>query len=227
VKRLNGFPYYSLLTAALWLLALTARAEEWDARMKAWGMVDVQTLDSTIRVRLAYATPVNFMSKAVYKGATKAWLHPDAAAKLVKAQQLLRRLYPDCTLLVYDAARPVAVQRQMWELVRGTSRAYYVSNPQKKNGRHTYGMAVDVTIINSKGLPLPMGTLFDYLGEEANTDREDALLQAGRINREEYENRQLLRRIMRQAGFTAITSEWWHFNACSGSTAKAKYRLLE
>jgi D-alanyl-D-alanine dipeptidase len=32
---------------------------------------------------------------------------------------------------------------------------------------------------------------------------------------------------MRQAGFTTITSEWWHFNACSSHTAQKNYKLLE
>ena len=227
MKYVNRTPNSLPLLGALLLLALAGRAEDWDARMKAWGMVDIRSLDSTICVRLAYATPVNFMSRAVYQGATKAWLHPDAASKLLEAQRLLRLLHPDHALLVYDAARPVAVQQQMWEQVRGTPRARYVSSPHTGNARHTYGMAVDVTIIDGKGRPLPMGTLFDYLGEEANTDRENALLQANRINRMEYENRRLLRRIMRQAGFTGITSEWWHFNACSAATAKARYRLLK
>jgi D-alanyl-D-alanine dipeptidase len=121
----------------------------------------------------------------------------------------------------------MAIQQLMWEQVRGTPRAYYVSNPRKQSGRHNYGMAVDVTILDGSGRPLPMGTLFDYFGEEANTDREEALLKAGRINREACDNRQLLRRIMRQAGFTSITSEWWHFNACSAATAKKKYTLIE
>ena len=215
-----------LLCASLFF-AWASHAQDWDRRMAAWGMVDVRTLDSTIRVRLAYTTPVNFMSRAVFEGATKAWLHPDAANKLVKAQQYLRELYPDYALLVYDAARPIAVQQLMWERVQGTPKAYYVANPRKKNGRHNYGMAVDVTITDGRGQPLPMGTLFDYFGEEANTDKEDALLQAGRINRNEYENRRLLRQIMRRAGFTGVASEWWHFNACTAAAARAGYKLLE
>ncbi|MDR2765211.1 MAG: M15 family metallopeptidase [Tannerella sp.] len=224
--RNRGLLPYRLMCLCLFL-SLSSHAEDWDKWMQENGMVDVRTLDSTIQIRLAYATPVNFMSKAVYQGATGAWLHPDAARMLVRAQQYLRKQHPGYTLLVYDAARPMAVQRLMWEQVRGTPRAYYVSNPQKKNGRHNYGMAVDVTILDDAGRPLPMGTLFDYFGVEANTDREDALLQAGRISREDCENRRLLRRVMRQAGFTTITSEWWHFNACSSHTAQKNYKLLE
>ncbi|MDR1406744.1 MAG: M15 family metallopeptidase [Tannerella sp.] len=204
-----------------------SRAEDWDRHLAASGFVDVQTLDTSIRVRLVYATPDNFMNKAVYRGLTKAWLHPDAARKLARAQEALGREYPGHVLLVYDAARPIAVQQAMWELVRGTKNVYYVANPAKREGRHNYGMAVDVTIADKTGVPLPMGTPFDHFGEAAHTDNETALLQSGRITAAEYRNRQLLRRIMRQAGFTTVKSEWWHFNACSAGEAKARYTIIE
>ena len=191
------------------------------------GFVDIGTLDTTIRVHLVYATSSNFMHKSVYDGMTKAWLHPDAATKLVRAQQYLKREYPTYALLVYDAARPMEVQRQMWELVRGTKYAQYISNPTNKNGRHNYGMAVDVTIMDEKGIPLPMGTPFDFFGEEANTDNEELLVKNGKITENEFQNRRLLRRIMQQAGFTTITTEWWHFNACSSEEAKAKYKIID
>ena len=191
------------------------------------GFVDIGTLDTTIRVHLVYATSSNFMHKSVYDGMTKAWLHSDAATKLVRAQQYLKREYPTYALLVYDAARPMAVQRQMWELVRGTKYAQYISNPTNKNGRHNYGMAVDVTIMDEKGIPLPMGTPFDFFGEEANTDNEELLVKNGKITEDEFQNRRLLRRIMQQAGFTTITTEWWHFNACSSEEAKAKYKIID
>jgi D-alanyl-D-alanine dipeptidase len=216
-----------ILCFLLFSFFVCGQGEDWDARLEKSGLVDVRTLDSTIQVRLAYTTPLNFMREAMYQGLTKAWLHPDAAKKLVNAQKNLRQLHPDYALLVYDAARPMAIQQRMWEHVQGTANVYYVSNPKGKGGRHNYGMAVDVTILDGAGFPLPMGTLFDYFGEEANTDKEEALLKAGRINRAEYQNRQLLRRVMRQAGFTSVTSEWWHFNACSSNTAKAKYTLIE
>jgi D-alanyl-D-alanine dipeptidase len=191
------------------------------------GFVDIQTLDPTIQVSLIYATPSNFMNKAVYEGITKAWFHPDAAQKLVQAQQNLKRLHPEYSLLVYDAARPMEVQRQMWELVRCTNNVYYVSNPASQNGRHNYGMAVDVTILDEKIRPLPMGTPVDFFGEEAHTDNEALLVKTGKITENELQNRRLLRRIMQQAGFTTVASEWWHFNACSAETAKARYQIID
>jgi D-alanyl-D-alanine dipeptidase len=191
------------------------------------GFVDIQTLDPTIQVQLIYATASNFMNKPVYESITKAWLHPDAAQKLIQAQRNLKREHPTYTLLIYDAARPMEVQRQMWELVRGTQLVYYVSNPTNQNGRHNYGMAVDATIADTNLKPIPMGTSIDFFGEEAHTDQESALVKAGKITENEYHNRHLLRRVMQQAGFTSVTSEWWHFNDCSAEIAKAKYRIID
>jgi D-alanyl-D-alanine dipeptidase len=217
-----------LIPVFLLLVSIGLHAQDWDRRLAERGFVDVGTLKPPVRVQLIYATPSNFMGKAVYQGQlTKAWLHPDAAKKLSQAQKNLQREYPGYSLLVYDAARPVAIQRIMWNLVRGTKDAWYVANPDGKGGRHNYGMAVDVTITDHAGQPLPMGTPVDFFGEAAHTDNEPALLKAGKITRKEYRNRLLLRRVMRRAGFTTVTSEWWHFNACSASTAIARYKLIE
>jgi len=200
---------------------------DWDKHLKDMGFVNIQDLDPTIQVHLIYATASNFMNKPVYENITKAWLHPDAAQKLIQAQRNLKREHPSYSLLVYDAARPMEVQRQMWELVRGTPYVYYVSNPINQNGRHNYGMAVDITIVDTNGQPLPMGTPIDFFGEEAHTDQEPALVKTGKITANEYQNRRLLRRVMQQASFTSVTSEWWHFNACSAEVAKTKYKIIE
>lgn len=216
-----------LFCLLLLLSSLRSHAEDLDTYLRNKGMVDVAQIDSTIRVQLVYATPDNFLGEAVYSGITCAWLHPEAAQKLIKAQQLLKKEYPDLTLVVYDAARPMSVQRKMWALVRGTDKVNYVSNPSNGGGLHNYGMAVDVTLLDHTGIPLPMGTPFDYFGEEAHTNNEDALLVSGKITREAYDNRRLLRRIMRSAGFRVIPYEWWHFNACSRAEARQSYPVLD
>lgn len=211
----------------LLLCNLRSNAEELDTWLHDRGLVDISVLDSTIRVHLVYATPDNFMGETVYTGITRAWLHPDAAQKLVTAQQLLKKEHPDLTLVVYDAARPMSVQRKMWRLVRGTDKVNYVSNPSNGGGLHNYGMAVDVTILDPAGEPLPMGTPFDFFGEEAHTNNEEALLASGKITRKEFDNRRLLRRIMKSAGFRTIPYEWWHFNACSRVEARQSYPVLD
>lgn len=211
----------------LLLCNLRSNAEELDTWLHDRGLVDISVLDSTIRVHLVYATPDNFMGETVYTGITRAWLHPDAAQKLVTAQRLLKKEHPDLTLVVYDAARPMSVQRKMWRLVRGTDKVNYVSNPSNGGGLHNYGMAVDVTILDPTREPLPMGTPFDFFGEEAHTNNEEALLASGKITRKEFDNRRLLRRIMKSAGFRTIPYEWWHFNACSRVEARQSYPVLD
>lgn len=198
-----------------------------DAYLAMLGLVDVSTLDTTLCVRLMYARADNFLKKAVYQGITRAWLRPEAARMLAAANRALKKEHPAWTLIVYDAARPLSVQRRMWQQVRGTANTNYVSNPANGGGLHNYGMAVDVGVVDETGTPLPMGTPVDYFGPEAHTTREEELLKDGRITRAAYENRQLLRRIMRAAGFRTIPYEWWHFNACSRAFAREHYPVIE
>ena len=42
----------------------------------------------------------------------------------------------------------------------------------------------------------------------------------------ERQNRILLRRVMKEAGFRALPSEWWHFNFCSRDVARQKYKVI-
>jgi D-alanyl-D-alanine dipeptidase len=204
-----------------------AAQTDMDGYMADKGLVEVSKLDSSIHVSLRYATADNIFGQPVYSGITGAWLHPDAAAKMLEAARILRHEHPEYSFLVYDAARPMSVQRSMWALVRGTDKTRYVSNPAKGGGMHNYGMAVDVTLTYSSGKPLDMGTSFDYFGKEAWITDEEALLKAGSISRQAYDNRRLLRSVMRRAGFTTILYEWWHFNACLRPTAISKYRVID
>ena len=191
------------------------------------GLIDVATLDEGIMVHLVYATPYNFTGKVLYHDIRYAFLQPDVAKKLLNACKALKMIRPDLTFIVYDAARPISVQKEMWNLVKGTLWSYYVKNPDNGGGLHNYGAAVDLSLIDSTGQPLSMGTPFDYFGYEANTDKETELVRAGRITQRELENRLLLRKVMTEAGFRTVTSEWWHFNSCTLEDAKQMYKLIE
>lgn len=191
------------------------------------GLVDVATLDSSLIVRLPYATSENFTGSILYDDLDRAFLQPEVADKLRQAVQLLREKRPDLRLIVYDAARPISIQRRMWDKVKGTPQRIYVSNPANGGGLHNYGAAVDVTLADQDGNPLPMGTPFDFFGPEAHIDREAELVAQGKITSTELHNRQLLRQVMREAGFIPLRSEWWHFNALRLSEAKLRYPLIE
>jgi D-alanyl-D-alanine dipeptidase len=198
-----------------------------DAAMAAAGLIDAATLDDGIMVQLVYATPYNFMGKVLYSDISRACLQPDVAQKLLNAYKALKKLRPDLTLKIYDAGRPLSIQWDMWNMVKGTEWDYYVKNPGKGGGMHNFGAAVDLTIVDCTGKPLEMGTPYDYFGYEANTDNEDELVRAGRITARELENRLLLRKVMTGAGFQTVKSEWWHFNSCSLDEAMKKYKVIE
>jgi D-alanyl-D-alanine dipeptidase len=201
---------------------------DWDAKMEDMGFVDVCFWEPSIQYYLVYKTKDNFTGKPLYNSKlTKAWLHPHAAKMILRAHDLLRSERPELSFLIYDAARPMEVQRKMDEWAKRTNNEYYVADPAKGGGLHNYGMAVDVTLVDENGEWLPMGTSFDFFGPESNTDRESDLLKRRRITPSEYKNRKFLRRIMEEAGFKSVTSEWWHFNACSREEAMKKYLLIE
>ena len=195
--------------------------------MERQGMVDIHTRDKTIPVSLMYARADNFTGQVLYTDLTRAYLHPKAAAALAKAQRRLKQLRPDLSLKVYDAARPMSIQQRMWDKVKNTNKYFYVSNPARGGGLHNYGMAVDITLCDARGDTLDMGTPIDYMGSAAHIDREDALVKSGRISRQAQKNRQLLREVMRYAGFRPLRTEWWHFNLISRATAKKYYKVIK
>lgn len=191
------------------------------------GLVDVTDLDPGIAVELMYNKPTNFTGEILYTDLREAYLHPDAAYGLVDAQRFLKEVHPEYSLLIYDAARPMSAQQKMWDVVKGTSKQIYVSNPARGGGLHNYGLAVDVGIVDDHGSPLPMGTEVDHLGKEAHITHEEVMVKQGVITEQERQNRLLLRTVMRKAGFRALPSEWWHFNWCSRDEAKRSYQVIE
>lgn len=203
-------------------LSATARS------MARQGFVNVQDLDSTIRVSLMYSRSDNFTGKLLYTDLREAYLHPQAAKALVQAQKILRQKRPDLGLIIYDAARPMSIQQKMWNVVAGTSKSIYVSNPRNGGGLHNYGMAVDITLCDvATGDTLDMGTKVDYLGSYAHITDEAALVSRGIISARAKEHRELLRSVMREAGFTPLKTEWWHFNLISRAEAKAHYQVIK
>ena len=164
-----------------------------------------------IAVDLRYATPDNFVGRDLYSPIECAWLHRDAAAALERAVAWLAAQRPDHHLLVLDALRPQRVQQQLWDALQGTELLGYIAEPSR-GSIHSFGMALDITIVGPDGRELDMGTGFDDLSERSHPALELALLEKGEITQEHVEHRRLLRDAMFQAGFFGINSEWWHFD---------------
>ena len=192
------------------------------------GLVNIQEVETSILVDLRYSTTNNFLETDLYGDLEKCYLQIDVAKKLQLAQLLLKSKYPSYSLLVFDGVRPRAVQWKMWKNLDMSARekTKYVSNPN--NGSlHNFGAALDLTIADEQGEPIDMGTEFDFFGELAYPRLEDKMIKEGKLSQEQLENRLLLREVMIDAGFTPLTTEWWHFNSCSRKVAQQKYQIVE
>lgn len=194
----------------------------------AQGLVKVQDIDSSIVVHLRYSTSNNFVGVDVYGDFDEAYMQLDPARMLAQANQYLKKINPDYSLYIYDAVRPRSVQQILWDTLDMPleQKPKYVADPQE-GSIHNYGAAVDLTIAGVDGQPIDMGTDFDYFGVLAYPVREEEMLETGKLTEAQVANRRLLRDVMTRAGFSTITSEWWHFNAMSRAEADQRYGIVE
>lgn len=225
-----------IITAAIMAIAMTAAAQKKAARpakktstaqsIARQGFTDIADIDPTIHVSLMYARADNFTGRVLYGDLRQAFLHPMAAKALKEAQRILKKERPDLSIKVYDAARPMSIQQKMWDAVKNTGHSFYVSNPKNGGGLHNYGLAVDITLCTADGDTIPMGTKIDNMNSLSHIDKESELLKTGKISREAYANRQLLRKVMRAAGWKPLRTEWWHFNLRTRAQAKKYFKPL-
>jgi D-alanyl-D-alanine dipeptidase len=178
-----------------------------------------------IAIDLRYATPNNFVGRDLYSPFDCAWLHVQAAEALEKVVAWLRAARPGCTPLVLDALRPQRVQEQLWAALAGTDLQMYLADPAR-GSIHSYGMALDITILDEAGRELDMGTGFDDMTELSHPRLEDGFLGAGKLTARQIANRRLLRDAMKQAGFVGINTEWWHFDCGDRELVRRTFRRV-
>lgn len=158
-------------------------------------------------------------------GATKHIYVRETVSKML--QNAAQSLPAGYKLKIYDAWRPVAVQKALFdnyylalchsytdlsksedELIKMAMQ--FVSLPSDDPNKpfvHATGGAVDLTIVDSNGNDLNMGTEFDDFSDAAHTSFfEDHPNLAIR------DNRRLLYNTMLSAGFTNYPAEWWHYD---------------
>ena len=236
---------YQLLISVLYSIAALQSPDDFDVMMRQYNLVDITTLDSSIRVDLKYSSTDNFMGIDMYGSLEKAYLERDFANRVVEAQRILQERHPEYTLLIYDAARPISVQRAMRKSVEGTEFERFVADGTR-GGRHNYGVAVDLTIATLDGTPLDMGAGFDDFtvaasvkGTPDNADPRtrtldiyrnyvNAMAERGIISHKAAQNRMLLIEVMHSAGLYPYRNEWWHFEEImSISATREQYKLLD
>lgn len=176
-----------------WVLALALGAGSPEP------VVDAATVVKDLVVDLRYATPDNFLKRAVYPPHARCLLLPEAAQRLEAAAQVLRK--QGYRLKVYDCYRPRSVQWEMWKLF---PKPGYVADP-RKGSNHNRGAAVDLTLVSPEGKDVEMPTPFDDFTRAAHHGYPGGT-EASRKHRE------ILREAMEAAGFKPNRMEWWHYD---------------
>lgn len=182
-------------------LALAATPPKLAGEFREPELVDLMTLDPSIKFDIRYATANNFLGTPLYTSA-RAFLQKPAAEALLRAHKKLEGY--GYGLLVYDAYRPWHVTK-LFRDATPPAQWGYVADPAK-GSRHNRGCAVDLTLYDRKtGEPVEMPSGFDEFTERAAPDYLGGTGRARWL-------RDLLRRAMQAEGFSVYDEEWWHFD---------------
>ena len=173
---------------------------------------------------------------APYKNKNQIWnLREGVISLLIDAENYLKTIRNEFSLVIYDSWRPLEVQKFMFNLA--------LENQFKKEGisckandissyphiikkvekfwanpfldksdppPHSTGGAVDISLINKSGKLVNMGSKIDEMNERALPG-----FYSNKNNKDHItlnDNRELLQKIMLKFGFAQHPNEWWHFS---------------
>jgi len=162
--------------------------------------------------------------------------------RLLQAQRLLQERSPGCRLAIFDAWRPLAVQRFMVTYATAEECQRRGVDPHQPSaeleaveqevGRfwappsddpatpppHSTGAAVDLTLAGPNGEPLDLGSPIDAIGAVSEPDyfagvaREASDPELRSQASVFQQRRDLLAAVMLEAGLAQHPNEWWHFS---------------
>lgn len=192
--------------------------------------VDSAGVGDVIIIRPMYATTINFGGKVMpgYRaGQTDLYFGKSNIGNLISAAKYMKEKYPQYKLMIWDAYRP-------WAAADSWGRDYpqwagkfiaRVPSGQHSKSKHCKGCAIDLTLTDSSGNPLPMyGNSFNELDRKWARDSGgfDEFGQKAHSN-PRHKNQKILRDIMMNGGkMDDYGNEYWHFETnkfdCDGST---------
>jgi D-alanyl-D-alanine dipeptidase len=173
------------------------------------------------------------------EGASPFRLRSGVIQRLLAAQEALQQEEEGWRLAIFDAWRPVAVQRFMVAhsieaecRARGFDRAGASASALQEVEEavarfwappstdpatpppHSTGGAVDLTLADASGRPLGMGGAIDAIGPVSEPDHyaEAASADPGCEAALWQGRRDRLAAVMAAAGFARHPNEWWHFS---------------
>jgi zinc D-Ala-D-Ala dipeptidase len=181
--------------------AMAATPPPQPADLRTSDLVELVTLDPTIKLDIRYASTNNFMSTPFYSQA-RAFMQRPAAEAVVRANSALKQY--GYGIIIHDGYRPWYVTKMFWD---GTppDKHDFVANPIP-GSRHNRGCAVDLSLYDLKtGQEVRMPSGYDEMSERSYPGYKGGTPQ-------ETQRRELLRKTMEAQGFTVEPHEWWHFD---------------
>jgi len=179
-------------------------------------LVELVTLDPSIRLDIRYATTNNFLSTPLYTQA-RAFMQRPAAEAVVRAHRALAA--EGYGLLVHDAYRPWYITKVFWDATP-VDQHEFVADPSR-GSRHNRGCAVDLTLFDLRTRnAVAMPSLYDEFSPRAYPDYSGGSAEA-------RARRDLLRRMMEAQGFAVYESEWWHFDYQDWQSYRIENRRFE
>ena len=163
-----------------------------------WVMVNLRHFNAGFIIDIPYSTTNNITGQKLYD-CNECYLLYQTVKDLLIAQKVFRQKGFKVKLL--DCYRPYDVQKILYEAFPISG---YVADPVG-GSIHNRGTAVDLTLVDSSGNELDMGSEYDELSVRSNHGYigfSDTVLQ----------NRKLLRETMNNCNFVTIRLEWWHYN---------------
>jgi zinc D-Ala-D-Ala dipeptidase len=168
---------------------------------RSFDLVDLATVDPTIKFDIRYATSNNFLGFPLYELAA-AYLQRPAAEALGRVERALAA--KGYGLLIHDGYRPWFVTKMFWDATPESAHVF-VADPSE-GSRHNRGCAVDLTLYDLKsGTAVEMTGRYDEMSPRSYVD------YPGGTSRQRW-LRELLRSEMEAQGFAVYAEEWWHFD---------------
>lgn len=189
-------------------------------------MVDVRTILPDINIWLTFASQDNVMGKVLYPVGV-CMLQESTAQKLLKAAEIFKN--DGYRIRLFDAYRPYSVSVYLYEEIKD---GRFVANPSKNPSTHNRGAAVDITLEridtgDQISMPSKMHTFnisslrnFPDISKYAvgSDDYNSYLAKYPDIfdypprTTNAVSNMNYMTDVMKECGFTTISTEWWHFN---------------